>query len=269
LKPASRHFQFLLICLDGLDKLIEDIKALITLQAARGERCTQHQTLQGPAPAECNIYLAMGESRFCIYDHPIKGQSLALMDSNGPGKFQRDLVECTLYVLPDLFAVFINRIFNILPFYFWRQDCVLLIRTHDHNTIIRKILHRPDFPVVVAFFRSRVILDEHHLSTHFQFQQWFSRIIVFGKYPLYFGLVENTFMVQRLQSGFIDIFGLCIMGSEYDIIFVFIHKARDESFPKGLSHTRTRLFVPDLIQQIDEILVLLPVYMLQRNSCIF
>ena len=106
-----------------------------------------------------------------------------------------------------------------------------------------------------------VIPDEHNLGTYLQGKERLRRITVLGEISLYHSLERRGFAGEHRQPGIIDFIGLRIMRCKtYNII---IGRKRAYTGIKFLEHRLCHPVFPDGIQYLKEIIILLPMHLLQ------
>ena len=119
----------------------------------RRQRRAENHALEGLAAAQGHIDLPVGEGRSGIDYGPLKGESLAFMDGDGPGRFQRKLQEGSDLVLGDLKRIRIERILDILPDRRFNLDLLRVVRAADADMLAGDTGDLADLAVEIAFLR--------------------------------------------------------------------------------------------------------------------
>src|SRR5262245_37657535 len=112
----------------------------------------------------------MRERRLRIDDDTVEGESLALVDRDGPGELQRILSKRAKNICLYFFCSFIDRVLDILPFHWCDSDLSPLILAAHEDFVAGKAGDFSDLAVEIAFFRRQVIADKHHLRALLELQ---------------------------------------------------------------------------------------------------
>ena len=133
----------------------------------------------------------MGKGLRGIDDELVEGQALAFMDGYGPRQAQRHLRETAYFGLLNVLVFSVDAVFHILPSELRNGDD-FIIALHCNGIGACIVTHYlANLAVEKGLFGRRVIFDEHHLSTDFEFQNFFGRVGVFGKNTIYLSLENN------------------------------------------------------------------------------
>src|SRR5215471_13236342 len=114
----------------------------------------------------------MRESRSSIDDDAIEGQSLALVDCDGPRELQRILSKRAEDVFLYFFRFFIDRVLDVLPFDRRDSDIFPFTLTAHENVGASKTRDFSDLAIEIAPFRREIIPDKHHLRTFLDLQSF-------------------------------------------------------------------------------------------------
>ena len=116
-----------------------------------------------------------------INDGLLKGQALALMNGDGPGKLQRVLLEFADDLLIDFPAFFVKGVFDIFPVDWPNLDCFGVIGANNIDFLAGNSVYSADFAVVIKLVGGGIIAHKHHLCSLFKQKTSRSRVDVFRK----------------------------------------------------------------------------------------
>ena len=149
------------------------------------------------------------------------------MDRYRPCRLKRNLGETAYFLLLNLVSLFVERIFEVLPFH--RHHIYhLVIASHLDAFVFVVCYNLAYLTVIIKFLRRRVVLHEHHLRAHFKFQHFFGWISVFWEYACYLRSECQRLGIDSIQFLFVDLICLTVMRRQCDVTLVVIRfKIRD------------------------------------------
>ena len=181
------------------------------------------------------------------------------MDGHRPCYPQGELPELAYHARHYLARLLVQGILYVIPFYrFYHNGCTCPVGYRNH-TILAYPLDCTNLAVVETPLG--VIPDEHNPGTDLQGEERFSRITVLGEITLHHSLERRGFAGEHSQLGIIDFIGLRIMRRKTYNIVIGMERAYTgiEFFEYRLCHP----VFPDGIQYLKEIIILLPMHLLQ------
>ena len=164
--------------LAGLFFLVADIavNSFVGNDGACLDGRRKHHSIEVFATTQRHIDLSWCEREVGIDDGPLEGQTLTLVDGDGPGQPQGQLVELSLNLRLNLAGLRVQLVLGVLPnqrFHLYRLG---IARTEHADPSVADFHDFTDSTVVITVLASRVVLHKHHLCAFFQRQQVARRI---------------------------------------------------------------------------------------------
>ena len=223
----------------------------------------QHHALKGLTAAECNIDLTVGKGISGINDRPLKGQPLALVDGDGPGRFQGVLDKGTDLFFCYIMGLFINRVPDIFPGRRFHLDLAGITRTANHDPFIINISYLADLAVKIFFVFRWIVTQKHHLCANLEFEQTRCRIAMFRKFALSLGLKTMALCTQLPELGIIQGINFAVMSGKGDpSLFIRWFKPAFIPAVELFQSGRIKPVLPYPVKQPDKAAVRLPIDML-------
>ena len=192
----------------------------------------------------------------------VEGQTLALVDGDGPRQTERILNETANDLTLNLFALFVELVFRVLPCLTLHLYGFFVAGTKDENHILVDISYAADATVVVASFR--VVLQEHHLCACSQRQPVVGGIVILGEVFLYLGIEGVHLRRKCLKLTAVIVVGLAVVGRQSDIAVVGVGtERRIVAGVKRVEVVGGDMPVAYIVENLQEVLVLLTVYVFQ------
>ena len=179
-------------------------------------RC-QQQTFEGAAAAQGHIHLTGCETLVGIDDGVVEGQSLTLMDGDGPGQSQGQLPEGALHLGLNLACLLVQRVAGVLPFQRFHLDGLAVALAIDGETVVAGLHHTSDATIIIPVVARGVVLYEHHLCALLQDQCLGCGIGVFRERALDFCAVGIGRRGQFPQLRLIIVVGDIIVSGQSDV----------------------------------------------------
>src|SRR5690606_8810545 len=129
------------------------------------ERGVKMQAFQGPATAQCHVYLSRGKRSGKVQCHTVKGQTLTLVNGYSPGQPEWILGKTPDFLLDD-FLFFIELVSKIFPFDRLNFDEVFHPAS-DHDDLFANLGHYSDFPIDILAILI-VTSNKHNLRALYQ-----------------------------------------------------------------------------------------------------
>ena len=231
-----------LLCrrLVALHELVECHHLRIHGNGTRWDLSAQHHSFERSATRQGHINLSGTESAVGLDDGMVEGQALALVNSDGPGCLQRNLLEDADHFFGDCAGLRVGRIFRVRPFLFGHlYHLVVIVRSicigvHRVGTAFYKdtfgiaFHYASDFAIVILMIR--VVLAEHHLCADLQCQFDVGGIRHFRELAFDSRFILNRLGRQLHHSHRVDVGSLVVVGRQGDVsLLVLWLEIRDDT----------------------------------------
>ena len=248
----------------------EAVDRLVVYQRLPGQRRAQHQSFEGPAAAQGDIGLTVGERSAHVDERAVEGQPLALVDRDGPGGLQRVLPEDAVYLFAYLLAVLVEFVARVGPFLLLEPDGLAIVSAADFDSVVGQLRDLSEHAVEVAVPAGGVVLHEHDLRSLLEGQFHVGGERRFGE--LAFGFGDEGEGISRQFSEFlvVDLPGLPVVGHEADEA---VAGMRPESgYVSAVQRLKRRVVaavVAYAVEQVEEAGVALAVDGFQLDGAVF
>ena len=200
-----------------------------------------------------------------VDDSMFEGEPLALVDGDGPCKFEWILLEHSHNAFFHLLRTRIHLVARILPCVDVYFDALIIIKRTNHYALVREFLHCAEHSIKVAVLH--IVLDKHHLRALFEHKLFVGRVRRLGKYALHAGFKHILFCGEAVQLLGVVFSGLMVVGHKTHIASILgrfeighialIEKAEHFSICRIATHT---------IEKFYEMRVALTVNMMQFDG---
>ena len=243
------------------------VHTLVADDGLRGNLRGQHHTLQRLATAQGHIHLPGGKRQAGIDDGPFEGQSLTLMDGDGPRQPQGQLRELPQHLGLNLARHVVQRVAGILPLQRFHLDGLAVALAIHLQPVVLGQRHVSDAPVIVAVFPRGVVLHEHHLCALLQHQRLRRGVRIVRKRPFNPRPIGIGTRGEFLQLRLVIVVRHLVVRGQPDVALLGLGSEGRLTASVQQRHILLGgLTLANVVQQRQKRVVLLPVHLLQLDG---
>ena len=132
----------------------------------------KHHSIERFATTKGYIYLTRSKREAGINYGSLEGQTLTLMNGDGPCQTKWQLTELALYFRLNDSCLWVQLILCILPLQRFDINSLTIARTEHTDTTVADFHDFTDAPIIISVFSRGIVLHKHHLRTLFQHQEF-------------------------------------------------------------------------------------------------